>query len=285
MNPEEKARLKIDEKLKEVGWDIVSRDEYVPGLALAVKEAIMVGNHESDYLLFVDNKAIAVLEAKREEIGIDNNKNVFSQAEGYANTPEKWYDLWFDKIPLVYISNGKKLLYKNLLDKNSKYEEIDKMHSPKKMLKLINKTSDYGALIRLDKEYNGKLLRDCQYDAELKLENSIRIGNKKSLAILATGAGKTYLGCLATYRLLNYTRVKRVLFLVDRNNLATQTLNEFSAFDRTENGDKLTDLYTINKLKKNEDINSDIVISTIQKLFTVLTGNTIKDKDKTKKTR
>ena len=282
MNPEEKARLKIDEKLKEVGWDIVSRDEYVPGLALAVKEAIMVGNHESDYLLFVDNKAIAVLEAKREEIGIDNNKNVFSQAEGYANTPEKWYDLWFDKIPLVYISNGKKLLYKNLLDKNSKYEEIDKMHSPKKMLKLINKTSDYGALVRLDKEYNGKLLRDCQYDAELKLENSIRIGNKKSLAILATGAGKTYLGCLATYRLLNYTRVKRVLFLVDRNNLATQTLNEFSAFDRTENGDKLTDLYTINKLKKNEDINSDIVISTIQKLFTVLTGNTIKDEDEDK---
>ena len=42
MNPEEKARLIIDEKLKEVGWDIVSRDEYVPGLALAVKEAIML---------------------------------------------------------------------------------------------------------------------------------------------------------------------------------------------------------------------------------------------------
>ena len=175
--------------LKEVGWDIVSRDEYVPGLPLAVKEALMKGNHESDYLLFVDNKAIAVLEAKREEIDIDNNEVVFSQVENYANTPEKWYDLWFDKIPLVYISNGKKILYKNLLDENSKYEEIDKIHSPKKMLRLINKTSDYGALVRLDKEQNGKLLRDCQYEAELKLEDSIRKGNKKSLAILATGAG------------------------------------------------------------------------------------------------
>lgn len=282
MNPEEKARLKIDEKLKEVGWDIVSRDEYVPGLALAVKEALMKGNHESDYLLFVDNKAIAVLEAKREEIDIENNETVSSQVENYANTPEKWYDLWFDKIPLVYISNGKKIIYKNLLGENSKYEEIDKMHSPKKMLRLINKTSDYGALVRLDKEYNGKLLRDCQYEAELKLENSIRIGNKKSLAILATGAGKTYLGCLATYRLLNYTRVKRVLFLVDRNNLGTQALSNFSKFDRTEKGDQLTDLYTINKLKKNEDINSDIVISTIQKLFAVLTGNKITDEDEDK---
>lgn len=282
MKPEEKARLKIDEMLKEVGWDIVSRDEYVPGLPLAVKEALMKGNHESDYLLFVDNKAIAVLEAKREEIDIDNNEVVFSQVENYANTPEKWYDLWFDKIPLVYISNGKKILYKNLLDENSKYEEIDKIHSPKKMLRLINKTSDYGALVRLDKEQNGKLLRDCQYEAELKLEDSIRKGNKKSLAILATGAGKTYLGCLATYRLLNYTKVKRVLFLVDRNNLGTQALNGFSMFDRTEKGDKLTDLYTINKLKKNEDINSDIVISTIQKLFAVLTGNKITDEDEDK---
>lgn len=282
MKPEERARIKIDEKLKEAGWDIVSRDEYVPGLALAVKEALMKGNHESDYLLFVDNKAIAVLEAKREEINIENNEVVESQVEYYANNPETWYDLWFDKIPLVYISNGKRILYKNMLDKNSKYEKIDKMHSPKKMLRLVNKTSDYGALIRLDKEYNGKVLRDCQYEAELRLENSIRNGNKKSLAILATGAGKTYLGCLATYRLLNYTRVKRVLFLVDRNNLGTQALNEFSMFDRTENGDKLTDLYTINKLKKNEDINSDIVISTIQKLFAVLTGNTITDEDEDK---
>ena len=282
MKPEEKARLKIDEMLKEVGWDIVSRDEYVPGLPLAVKEALMKGNHESDYLLFVDNKAIAVLEAKREEIEVENNEVVSSQAEYYANNPEKWYDLWFDKIPLVYISNGKKIIYKNLLDENSKYEEIDKMHSPKKMLRLINKTSDYGTLVRLDKEQNGKLLRDCQYEAELKLEDSIRNGNKKSLAILATGAGKTYLGCLATYRLLNYTRVKRVLFLVDRNNLGTQAFTNFSKFDRTENGDKLTDLYTINKLKKNEDINSDIVISTIQKLFAVLTGDTIIDENEDK---
>ena len=59
-------------------------------------------------------------------------------------------------------------------------------------------------------------------------------------------------------------------------------MTNFSKFDRTENGDKLTDLYTINKLKKNEDINSDIVISTIQKLFAVLTGDTIIDENEDK---
>lgn len=67
MLPEECAREKIDKQLIDVGWDVVSRNEYVPKSASAVKEALMQGNTESDYLLFLDNKAIAVVEAKREE--------------------------------------------------------------------------------------------------------------------------------------------------------------------------------------------------------------------------
>ena len=66
MTPEELARIKIDKQLRSAGWDIVSRDEYVPGYSLAVKEALMQGNKESDYLLFIDNKEIAVVEAKKE---------------------------------------------------------------------------------------------------------------------------------------------------------------------------------------------------------------------------
>lgn len=97
------------------------------------------------------------------------------------------------------------------------------------------------------------------------------------MSILATGAGKTYLACLASYRLLNYTPTKRVLFLVDRNNLARQAESEFSLFDRTEDGKALSELYRINRLKKAEDIKGDVVISTIQKLFAVLTGQAIPD--------
>lgn len=272
--PEELARIKIDNQLNEAGWDIVSRDEYIPNHAQAVKEALMVGLKESDYLLFVDNKAIAVVEAKREEN--DLGFEVATQAENYSMSPRSWYGLWFDGIiPLVYLANGKKLYFKNMLEPDSDYVEITKMHSPKKMLKIINKTSSYGALPRIEK----KGLRNCQYNAELAFENSLISGKKKSLAVLATGSGKTYLACLASYRLLNYTPVDRILFLVDRNNLARQTENEFSVFDRTENGMTLSSLYSIKRLKNNEDINGDIVISTIQKLFAVLTGNKLIDSD------
>lgn len=48
MLPKERAREKIDKQLKNAGWDVVSRDEYVPQNASAVQEALMQGNMESD---------------------------------------------------------------------------------------------------------------------------------------------------------------------------------------------------------------------------------------------
>ena len=270
MLPEEKAREKIDKQLRNAGWDIVSRDEYVPQSASAVKEALMQGNTESDYLLFVDDKAIAVVEAKREENPL--GEEVQQQAEDYASNPQNWYGLWFPgQIPLVYLANGRKIYFKNMLQPDSDYVELSEMHSPKKMLQLIGQVSEYGALPRLEK----RGLRDCQYRAETEFEKSIKNGKKKSLAILATGSGKTYLACLASYRLLNYTPARRILFLVDRNNLARQTESEFSTFDRTEGQQEMSSLYEIKRLKQDKDIKADIVISTIQKLFAVLTGNPI----------
>lgn len=272
--PEEKARIKIDRQLTNAGWDIVSRDKYVPRSASAVKEALMQGNTESDYLLFVDDKAIAVVEAKREENPLGGDVQI--QAEDYACNPQDWYGVWFpNQIPLVYLANGNKIYFKNMLQPDSDYIELKEMHSPKKMLKLIGQVSEYGALPRLDK----RGLRDCQYRAEMKFEESIKNGDKKSLAILATGSGKTYLACLATYRLLNYTNAKRVLFLADRNNLAKQAKTEFCTFNRTENQEEMSSLYTIERLRKDSNIKADIVISTIQKLFAVLTGKQLTDDD------
>ncbi len=272
MLPEEKARIKIDKQLINAGWDIVSRNEYVPNSTSAVKEALMHGNTESDYLLFVEDKAIAVVEAKKESNSLGTE--VEKQAESYAIHPQSWYGLWFEGlIPLIYMANGNKIYFKNMLIPDSEYKELTEMHSPKKMLQIINKVSAYGALPRLEK----KGLRDCQYEAEIELEKSFKGGNKKNLAVLATGSGKTYLACLASYRLLNYTSVKRILFLVDRNNLAKQAKSEFSRFDRTENQQTMSSLYQIKRLKKEDDIKGDIVISTIQKLFAVLIGQTLQE--------
>jgi len=278
MLPEEQARVKIDKQLQDAGWDTISRNEYVPGNTVAIKEALMLDGKESDYLLFVEDKAIAVVEAKKESNALGSK--VAEQAEYYTVTPQSWYGLLCPNlIPLVYLANGNKIYFKNMLtDPDGEYQELTEMHSPKKMLQLIGKKSEYGALPRIEK----RGLRDCQYDAEVELEKSLKQGKKKALAVLATGSGKTYLACLAAYRLLNYTSTKKVLFLVDRNNLARQTETEFSLFDRTEKQQPMNALYQINRLKNVDDISGDIVISTIQKLFAVLTGKTMNEDDEDK---
>lgn len=152
MTPEEKARDKIDKQLMNAGWDIISRDEYIPKNSVAVKEALMQGNTESDYLFFVDDKVIAVVEAKREENKL--GATVAAQAEAYSKNPQNWYPLWFDEqIPLVYLANGNKIYFKNMLtDPEDDYIELTEMHSPKKMLQIIGKKSEYGALPRIEEQ-------------------------------------------------------------------------------------------------------------------------------------
>ena len=68
MTPEERARETIDELLGYAGWDVQDRevmnlfDPTRPGVA--VREAHLKTGF-ADYLLFVDGKALGVIEAKR----------------------------------------------------------------------------------------------------------------------------------------------------------------------------------------------------------------------------
>lgn len=84
MTPEEKARVKIDQWFADAGWKVVNRDEYEPTIsAVAIREGLLKGNLEADYFLFINGKAVGVLEAKREEINISSNI-VSEQAITYA---------------------------------------------------------------------------------------------------------------------------------------------------------------------------------------------------------
>ena len=68
MTPEEKARIKIDQWFADAGWKVVNREDYEPTCtAVAIREGLLKGNLEADYFLFINGKAVGVLEAKREE--------------------------------------------------------------------------------------------------------------------------------------------------------------------------------------------------------------------------
>lgn len=276
MTPEQIAREKIDRMMAEAGWAVVDRDHYSPEIsAVAVEEGIMEGNHEADYLLFINGKAFGVLEAKREEVDV-TSPVVCEQAEFYTKSVPSWCPAWHEPLPLAYVSNGKDLYFRDLRDQEGTYQPLKSIHTPKQITKLLGITDYYAALPNLQK----RGLRDCQYVAITELEKSFRAGQDRALMVLATGAGKTYTACLATYRMLNYTPMKRVLFLVDRNNLGKQAEGEFGTFRLTESGDPLNTIFSVNRLKSaNVKEGDQVVISTIQRLFSLLTGQPIEDND------
>lgn len=260
----------------EAGWAVVDRDHYSPEIsAVAVEEGLMNGNCEADYLLFINGKAVGVLEAKRQEVDVTDSI-VAEQAEHYTRSVPNWCQAWQNPLPLAYVSNGKELYYRDLRDPDGFYEPLKKIHTPKEITRMLGIKDFYAALPTLQK----RGLRDCQFEAISELEKSFRAGQNRALMVLATGAGKTYTACLATYRMLNYTPMKRVLFLVDRNNLGKQAESEFGTFRLTENGDPLNTIFEVNRLKSAKVKESDqVIISTIQRLFSLLSGQAIEDSD------
>ena len=278
MKPEEKARVIIDRMFEEAGWKVVDRDKYAPNMtAVAIKEGLMVGNREADYLLFLNGKAVGVLEAKRIETDI-NSDIVQEQARLYTRSCPKWCQAWFPNIPLplAYVANSRDLMFYDTRKSNSEFEYCKKIHTPKEVKKLLSLEDDYVGLPTL----SPKGLRACQYEAITQLEQSFRNGENRALMVLATGAGKTYTACLAAYRMLAFTPTKRILFLVDRNNLGKQAETEFGTFRLTENGDPFNTIFTVNRLKSSSVLtDSNVVISTIQRLFSLLKGDEITDND------
>ncbi|MFB9898437.1 MULTISPECIES: type I restriction endonuclease subunit R [Prevotellaceae] len=278
MKPEEKARVIIDRMFEEAGWKVVDRDKYAPNMtAVAIKEGLMVGNREADYLLFLNGKAVGVLEAKRIETDI-NSDIVQEQARLYTRSCPKWCQAWFPNIPLplAYVANSRDLMFYDTRKSNSEFEYCKKIHTPKEVKKLLSLEDDYVGLPTL----SPKGLRACQYEAITQLEQSFRNGENRALMVLATGAGKTYTACLAAYRMLAFTPMKRILFLVDRNNLGKQAETEFGTFRLTENGDPFNTIFTVNRLKSSSVLtDSNVVISTIQRLFSLLKGDEITDND------
>ena len=276
MTPEEKARIKIDQWFADAGWEVINRDEYEPtSTAVAIREGLLKDNLEADYFLFINGKAVGVLEAKREETDAFSSI-VCEQAALYAKSAPNIYQTYQKPLPFIFTSNGKELYFCDFREQDHYFKQIMTIPTPHELVKKLGINDYFAGLPTLRK----KGLRDCQYEAITELEKSFRSGQKRALMVLATGAGKTYTACLAAYRMLSYTPTRRVLFLVDRNNLGKQAEGEFGTFRLTENGEAFNTIFTVNRLRSSSiPSDSNVVISTIQRLFSFLKGETIEDND------
>jgi len=278
-NPEQKARDNIDALLEQAGW-IVQHNKKIDlhaGLGVAVRE-YQTDVGPADYVLFVDRKAVGVIEAKREEEGQRLTAHE-TQTEGYAAARLKWVNN-NSPLPFLYESTGIITRFTDGRDPKPRSREVFSFHRPETLKEWLSQGESLRARLHHIPPLNpdkvpakALRLRDCQENAIANLEESFRHDRPRALIQMATGAGKTYTAITSIYRLLKYAHAKRILFLVDTKNLGEQAEQEMMSYTPLDDNRKFTELYATHRLKSAYiPGNSVVCISTIQRLYSILKG-------------
>ena len=279
LGPEARARVVIDEQLAAAGWVVqpYKSIDLDAARGIAVREFPLVSGHGIvDYLLYVDGVACGVLEAKKEGnslTGVETQSAKYSQGLP-AGVPAVQRPL-----PFAYESTGAETRFTNRFDPVPRSREVHRFHRPETLAVWVKawREDPARATFRCGLHQMAKLertgLRDAQYDAVLALEDSLSKDKPRALIQMATGAGKTFTAATESYRLLRDAKAKRICFLVDRGNLGRQTLKEFQTYVTPDSGRKFTELYNVQLLSSNKiDPAAHVVITTIQRLYSILSG-------------
>ena len=291
LKPEEQARALIDEQLARAGWHVCNRNEIelVNHTGTAVREVVMESGHgRVDYLLYLGTRVVGVIEAKPIGTPLTGVEWQSSQyADGLPEAYRRDAVLKHNRLPFIYEASGTETRFTNGFDEIPRARQVFNFHQPESLARFVREyeesptAANWRARVLSMPGYDHYPLRPAQRDALAGFERSLQLGtHSRSLVQMATGAGKTFFAVAESYRLLIYANFNRILFLVDRNNLADQTLREFRNFTVPDDGRKVTELYNVNKLTSaGMARSSSVVISTIQRVFAGLRGEVIPEDD------
>lgn len=253
-HPEAFARILIDRALTDSSWDLLNSSQ--------VQFEFHIPNGRADYLLKDSlGRVLCVLEAKREDLDPYDAKE---QARGYADNLGA---------PFVILSNGREHWFWNLqraayqdayrIERLPSQDDLERVRlknlQPPRPLGTEVVTPDY--LYRLKPDLK---LRNYQINAmEAVARPYDSDGRRKFLIEMATGTGKTLLCAALIRRFLETRNAERVLFIVDRIELAKQTMEDFNVV--------LAEYKPVifkTARRTGELLGSSVVVATIQSLMT-----------------
>lgn len=247
LTPEARARVGIDRMLDAAGWAVqeVRRVDLSAARGVAVREFVLRRPHgRADYLLFLDGRAVGIVEAKPEG---ETLTGVEWQSARYVDgLPDELEPAIEGGLPFVYESTGAETRFTNRLDPDYASRDVFSFHRPETMAGWLDELRRHPTAPTLRHRLRGMPelaetgLRPAQFTAIGNLERSLAANRRKALIQMATGAGKTMTAASVAYRLVKHADATRILFLVDRSTLGRQTLKEFQSFTTPDDGRKLT---------------------------------------------
>ena len=241
MNEADTRAELIDPQIKNAGWGNVegsfvrrefkiTNGEIKPG---GIRASIL----KADYVLIYKNKKLATIEAKSDELSVGAG---IEQAKDYAKKLN---------LRTTFSANGKKIYEINysINDDGERYisseGEVERFPTPDELWERTFKERDEWSSKFDDISFEPfRGTKEPRYYQEVAINNALdAIANKKDriLLTLATGTGKTVIAFHIAWKLFKARwniqrdgkRLPRILFLADRNILANQAFNSFSAFD------------------------------------------------------
>src|ERR1700738_3954105 len=232
MNEAETRAEHIDPALKAAGWGVVD------GSRILREHVITLGRLEgygrrgkpliADYVLIYRNHKLAVIEAKAWDESLTEG---VAQAKNY---PDKM------AIRFAYSTNGRELYGIDMHE--GKEGVLDQYPTPEELWSRTfaeaNAWRDRFAAVPFEDRggyFQGRYYQDLAIE---RVMEAIAAEQDRILLTLATGTGKTFIAFQIAWKLFHSrwnlsrepVRRPRILFLADRNILADQAYNAFSAF-------------------------------------------------------
>jgi len=251
MISEDDAKTLIDRHLTSSGWDIAdfntvrknwSISRLFPEVSIPADEA----RKRPDYTIILDGQPVALIEAKRPGRDL---QGALQEAKIKAEIIKKYAKV---DIALIFSSDGKAWIKQNLKARTLP-EKINGFVTPEELKEIVNPETE-----KLNPKYS---LRDYQRIAVSQVISSVLSGRDKMYIQMATASGKTIVACAFIAKLFSMGKIKRVLFMVDRDALAEQAVRKFK--------DAIGEHYEIKRLSLDpEDRFADVLVSTVQMLAT-----------------
>jgi superfamily II DNA or RNA helicase len=251
--PEAFSRVLIDQALKESGWDLLDPQR--------VRFEPSGRDGRADYILLGKNSPLCVLEAKRPDLDPYDAKD---QARGYAENVGA---------PFIILSNGREHWFWNYAraDQHDAYR-IERLPSPQDLdrLRLKNLQPPRPLMTEIInpaylKPFKPEItLWGYQINAIDEVSQQFdRDTRRRFLLEMATGTGKTLLCAALIRRFLATRNAERVLFIVDRIELAKQTMEDFNVVLREYS----PVIFKTARRHPSELLGSSVVVATIQSLM------------------
>ncbi len=236
------ARIAIDDLLRQAGWDpadksMVRAEVHLSEAIVARESADGYGDSSAvtdesegepagttgstrgraDYVLYDGRgRPLAVIEAKKNAI---NPYVARQQALPYAKALGA---------PFIFLTNGELIYFWDY--GNADARPITGFFSRRDLERTVTMRAGRRALATVEipehyiRQGETRTVRPYQVEAMKALDHAMELGKRRFLIELPTGTGKTDLICLYLKRLFDAGWAERVLFLVDREQLAKQAL-------------------------------------------------------------